>query len=153
MRHVISVDAIVSLISPSANPPMLIDNDSERLKAFLRHESRSASYIERRREALTGGIAQSFLLQSEYRSIFPSRGNKQGPCGLIYRSLTFLSLFLSFCYGCHLATIKCFISREGGSLGNSRLRPERERRGDSSMVDWRWTASGYITSSALGAAL
>lgn len=57
-KNVISVDGIVSLISPSANPPMIIDSDSERLKAFLRHESRSASYIERR-EALTGGSRES----------------------------------------------------------------------------------------------
>lgn len=42
-KYVISVDAIVSLISPSANPAMIIDSDSERLKAFLRHGSDFAS--------------------------------------------------------------------------------------------------------------
>lgn len=48
-EDVIFLDAIVSLISPSANPPMIIDSDSERLKAFLRHGSGSASYIGRQR--------------------------------------------------------------------------------------------------------
>lgn len=42
-KYVISVDAIVSLISPSANPAMIIDSDSERLKAFLRYGSGFAS--------------------------------------------------------------------------------------------------------------